>query len=126
MLGGPLAILFALVGFSNCDKGPSTPQAHGETVIFNVRIYTVNEAQPWAEAIHVKGGVIDFVGSFEEAMALASDSAVEVDLEGDFIMLGIHDVHLHPLEAATSNFQFLLDDSVQDPKQYSSGVAQAI
>ena len=40
---------------------------------------------------------------------MASDNASVIDLDGAFIMPGIHDVHLHPLEAVSDNFQFVVD-----------------
>jgi predicted amidohydrolase YtcJ len=101
--------------------------SNGEELVFiNGEIYTVNEAMPWAEAIYVVDGWIRFVGTTEEARAMASENAVIIDLEGAFMMPGIHDVHLHPLEAATDNFQFTLDDEVENAEDYAEDVATAM
>lgn len=121
-------ILITLFSSISCqDEIPNpTPPIGDEIVFHNGKIYTVNENQPWADAIYILDGVIKYVGNNDEAREMASENAEVVDLAGAFMMPGIHDVHLHPLEAATNNFQFLLDDSVQDPEAYADDVADAI
>ena len=95
-------------------------------VFYNGKIYTVNDNQVWADAIYIQDGIIKYVGTNEEARAMASEDAEEIDLAGAFMMPGIHDVHLHPLEAATDNFQFILDDNVEDPEVYADDVRNAV
>lgn len=34
------------------------------------------------------------------------------------MMPGIHDVHMHPLEASTSNFTFTVKTSITDPEKF--------
>ena len=121
-------LLMTVLSCFGCEDEMAGPfDQNGEEVVFyNGRIYTVNENQPWANAIYLVDGVIKYVGNNDEAREMASEDAEEVDLEGAFMMPGIHDVHLHPLEAATSNFQFFLDDSVENPEEYADDVANAI
>ncbi|MFT5884270.1 MAG: putative amidohydrolase YtcJ [Arcticibacterium sp.] len=38
------------------------------------------------------------------------------------VMPGIHDVHVHPLEAASDNFQFILKDTETDPEDYATDI----
>lgn len=108
---------------TSSDAGPIDSDTF---VFFNGKIYTVDKTQPWAEAIYVENGIIRFVGNGEGARAMASEEVAQFDLEGAFVMPGIHDVHLHPLEAATDNFQFILDDRVEDPELYADDVAKAM
>jgi predicted amidohydrolase YtcJ len=126
MLALILASLLSIFACGEEDEGSSTPTETGEIVFFNGKIYTVNDAQPWADAVFVKDGVIKYVGTNEEAKGMASDNAEMVDLEGGFMMPGIHDVHIHPLEAASENFKFILDDSETDPENYADDVADAM
>ena len=123
-----ITLLFILLTslLLTCQDETPTPDMNNEMVFFNGSIYTVSLTQPWAEAVYVKDGIIEFVGSEEEAKNRASQNASLIDLEGGFMMPGIHDVHLHPLEAATENFQFILDDNVQDPEAYAEDVATAM
>ena len=77
------------------------PQPAGEaadaadTVYTNGKIYTVNEAQPWAEAVAIKDGKFLVVGSNADVEAVTGDSTDVVDLGGRFAMPGIQDTHLH-------------------------------
>ncbi|MEM7572619.1 MAG: amidohydrolase family protein [Bacteroidota bacterium] len=120
----PLLLSTLALSCPEDDPGPSGQP--GEMLFFNGSIYTVNPDQPWAEAIFIRNGYIEFVGSNQEAFAWTSDRTEEIDLEGAFVMPGIHDVHLHPLEAATDNFQFILDDSIEDPEDYSDAIFDAL
>ena len=67
-----------------------------DTVYTNGRIYTVNEAQPWAEAVAIKDGKFLVVGSNAEVEAVTGDDTDVVDLGGGFAMPGIGDSHIHP------------------------------
>ena len=85
--------LAALLGFA------ALPAQAADLVLHNGDIYTVNASEPWAEAIAVEDGKIVFVGKNEDARAFILDGTNVVDLKGRFVMPGIHDVHIHPLEA---------------------------
>lgn len=117
--------LLLLFSFLACQEDiPDMPSDTG-ILYFNAKIYTVNPDQVWAEAMHVKNGKINFIGTNEEAEVMAKD-AEQIDLEGAFIMPGIHDVHMHPLEAASQNFNFLLSEDIEDPEDFADDVLFAI
>ena len=61
---------------------------------YNGNIITMNEAQPKAEAILMKGGVIVAIGSNEELLAEREDAEV-VDLDGATVLPGFNDSHSH-------------------------------
>ena len=86
----PLILLLALAA---CSRQPQGEIA--DTVYTNGRIYTVNEAQPWAEAVAIKDGRFLVVGSNEDVGAVTGESTEVVDLEGAFAMPGMGDPHLH-------------------------------
>src|SRR5437763_8645503 len=67
----------------------------GQTVFFNGNIYTMNERQPHAEAIAVKGDRIIFVGSNAEAKKYQTGAARSVDLGGKTVVPGLTDSHCH-------------------------------
>ncbi len=67
-----------------------------DSVYKNGKIYTVNEAQPWAEAVAIKDGKFTAVGSNGDAMTVTGDGTMVVDLGGKFVMPGIVDMHAHP------------------------------
>ena len=66
-----------------------------DLIFVNGNIYTVNEKQPHAKAIGVKGDRIAFVGSNEDAKKLASDKTRIVDLRGRTVVPGMTDSHCH-------------------------------
>ncbi len=116
-----LCILLALLA---CDKGPETIAE--DTVFYNGKIYTVNPTQPWAQAVYVEEGIIKFVGSDEDAENMASENAQFINLRGAVMLPGIHDVHIHPMEASSENFKFILDGEEEDPENYASVIANAM
>jgi predicted amidohydrolase YtcJ len=65
------------------------------TVFVNGNIYTMNEAQPRAEAIAVKGDRIVFVGSNADAKKYQGADAKTVDLGGKTVVPGLTDSHCH-------------------------------
>jgi predicted amidohydrolase YtcJ len=80
-------------------------------------IYTLNDAQPYAEAFIVSSsGDFRFVGTTSEVQAIASaEHLTTIDLHGRFVMPGIHDAHVHLLRAGRSHLNMIsLGDGVTD------------
>jgi predicted amidohydrolase YtcJ len=67
----------------------------GDLLIRNAKVYTVDPARPWAEAVAVRGGRIAAVGDDEEAVAAAPPHAQEVDAAGRMVLPGFIDAHNH-------------------------------
>lgn len=78
---GPLSVLIA--------AGPA------QTVFVNGNIHTMNERQPRAEAIAVKGDRIVFAGSNADAKKYQTADAKTVDLAGKTVVPGLTDSHCH-------------------------------
>ena len=86
--------------------GCSDNNRPADVVYTNGFIYTVNPEQAMAEALAVRDGQIIAVGGSDEVQALASSDTRVVDLDGRMLMPGIHDMHVHPMEAGEKyNFQ---------------------
>jgi hypothetical protein len=68
-----------------------------DTILKNGEFYTIDSAQPWAEAVAIRDGLIAYVGTTEGAMALARASTQVIDLGGRFAMPGLVDAHVHPI-----------------------------
>jgi len=71
--------------------------APADRVYTNGRIYTVNDAQPWAEAMAVAGNDIVFVGSAQDAERFVGPATEVEDLGGRFVMPGIIATHEHSI-----------------------------
>jgi predicted amidohydrolase YtcJ len=87
-------ILAAALGpvFVNPSKVESA-----DLIFRNGQIYTVNERQPRAEAIAIKGSKIIFVGSNAEVRKYAGKGTRTVDLQGKTVVPGMTDAHNHLL-----------------------------
>ena len=78
------------------ETGPTGDIA--DVVYTNGIIYTVNEDQPWVEAVAIKDGKFLVVGSSSDMEAVTGQATQVIDLGGDFAMPGIVDAHIHPYE----------------------------
>ncbi len=68
-----------------------------DRIFINGAIYTVNDAQPWAQAVAVADRRIVYVGDNESAKAFVGDDTDVVDLDGRMMLPGFHDSHIHLL-----------------------------
>lgn len=122
LLGGaPTALASA-----EAPTNPSAVPAHVPTAVYvGGKIYTVNEAQPWAEAVALRDGTIIAVGSDEEIRKLAGEGTQVVDLGGKLVLPGFVESHIHlALGGATLSGVILeMTDSIEDVtrkvKQYA-------
>jgi len=91
------AILFLFCALNSSvravDDTDSSRQAEADLLLINANVYTVNEKQPRAEAIAVKGGRILFVGSNNDAQKFHASRAI--DLHGSTLVPGLTDSHCH-------------------------------
>ena len=95
-----------------------------ELVLKNGLVYTLNEAQPRAEAVALRYGQIVFVGSSLEAKKYESKGTRVVDLKGKVVVPGLADAHYHfagvgyremnlNLEGTTSRSKTFIRNSVR-------------
>ena len=87
-----LSVMFLLITLLVSDLSAQM----AETVYTNGKIYTMDEEQPWVEAVAIKDGKFIRVGSAEKVKPLVGMDTEVVDLRGDFVMPGILDLHSHP------------------------------
>ncbi len=68
-----------------------------DTVLYHDgRIYTADPAMPWAEAMVIRDGRLDYVGSNEDATANAGQDAYRYNLKSRLVLPGLIDSHTHP------------------------------
>lgn len=96
-----VACVVATALMIGCDQQPVDESA--DAVYINGRVYTVNQAQPWAEAVAIKDGKFIAVGSSADINAMAGNGTKVIDLNGRFVMPGLHDIHLHIQNAYTAD-----------------------
>ena len=90
-----LAAVFLALIAANALSPSSSTIAPADLVLKNGNIYTVNDRQPRAEAVAVKGDRIVFVGSNREAQKYIGKSTRVIDLKGETVVPGMTDAHHH-------------------------------
>jgi len=73
-----------------------------DTVLINGKILTVDSQSSVREAIAIRGGRILAVGTTADIRKLAGPSTRSIDLQGDTVIPGLIDSHLHAIRAALS------------------------
>ena len=114
-----LALLFALAGTAVQAADPA------DMLFTNGKVYTVNEQQPWAEAVAIKGNKIVYVGDSAGAQELKGESTEVVDLAGKMVLPGFVSGHEHLIAGAWMGYGVKLfearskDEYLQLIKEYA-------
>ncbi|WP_321394934.1 amidohydrolase [Emcibacter sp.] len=87
-----LGALFLSPFLAGCDK----KEESADTVILNATIYTANDSREMATALAVRDGVFVYVGDEKSAAAYIGADTKITTLDGDLILPGLHDNHIHP------------------------------
>lgn len=87
--------LFCIAVLSCVSVRTEGQERVADTVYIGGKIYTVNEKQPWAEAVAIKDGEFIKVGSNDDVKVVTGDATKVVDLGGNFVMPGFNDSHVH-------------------------------
>ncbi|WP_447749232.1 amidohydrolase [Pseudomonas nicosulfuronedens] len=93
----------------------SPTERFAELLLHNGRFYTLDPAQPWAEAVAIRDGRLLAVGRREDMEHLIGPGTLVRDLEGAFCMPGLHDMHTHPDLALNPRYADDLDVGIEDP-----------
>ena len=92
-----LLILLAFIGgvlvlAAIATRPPSAPE---HEIYVNGNVLTMDAVGAVHEAVSVREGLIESVGSSEEMLALAGNNTVVVDLRGRSVLPGFIDAHGH-------------------------------
>lgn len=98
-------ILFGASGLTiNSQAKTIKNKEIADTVYTNGKIYTLNTDQSWAEAVAIKDGVFIAVGSDRDIRVLIGENTKVINLDGKFVMPGLHDMHVHLEQAYQPEF----------------------
>ncbi len=125
-----IIILFSFLFTSkSCTKKEeikmNTQQVSIQKLYFNAKIYTVNDAKPWAEAMLIEKNKIVFIGTNKEAALKADKNVEKIDLKGKLVLPGFHDVHMHPMEVGSTTTSFVLNENETNAENYISEIKKA-
>jgi predicted amidohydrolase YtcJ len=110
MLRKSLIVFVCALAVGACSRQPSgTPAKPGTVAIVNARIWTGDDAQPWAQALVIDGATLALVGTDEDARK--ANAAQVVDAGGRLIVPGFTDAHVHFLQGGSSLASVQLRDA---------------
>lgn len=95
-------LLFLSLILTGCDSTPQNTQQQKtvvDTILNNGKFYTLNPEQPFAESVAIRDGSIIAVGDTKAIKAEYTATAKVIDLQGDAVLPGFSDFHVHPVYA---------------------------
>ena len=113
--------LFASGPLRAADSSKPSDRAYRNGVIF-----TANAAHDTAQAIAIHDGKIVYVGPDSGLDAWIGPSTELVDLHGRFLMPGIVDGHMHPLQAGAQLLKCGLDYASLTVREFQSRVQKCL
>lgn len=110
-----------------CAASIAGPAAAGngksaDLILYNAKVWTVDDRKPVAQAVAVRGKRIVKVGGNDEILALKGPGTRVLDLEGKLVLPGFNDSHTHFGNAAEWFFQVPLTD-VNDVRLMADRIA---
>ena len=105
-----LLSLISMTYFNSCSG-----KEKADLVIINGKVLTIDKANPFAEAVAIKGEKIIAVGTTIEISKMVSGEATKViDAKGRLIIPGFNDAHVHfgPLDPDYIELRYTTDPSV--------------
>ncbi len=88
---------------------------YADTVLLDAAIYTLNPAQPWAEALAMAGGRLCALGDAAAVRPWIGPETRVLSLGGRFVMPGLHDMHTHPDLGLAAKYDDDLKIGLEDP-----------
>jgi len=107
-----MLVLYSLTSIS----AQTSKLQFADVLVVNAHVYTVNAAQPWAEAIAIRTGKIVTVGSADDLEKLHGPATKVIDAGGRLVLPGFTDSHIHFLEGSVTLLRVHLDDAKTIPE----------
>lgn len=91
-----------------------------QLIVRNARVVTVDSAFTIHQAMAVEGNRIVAVGRNEDVLRLKTDDTELLDLGGKMVLPGLMDSHVHPCDAAMTEFDHQIPEmeSIRDVLDY--------
>lgn len=98
-----ICILAILIAGCEQQTSKAVQTNAADRVFLHGGVYTVDPAQPWAEAVAVRDGQIVYVGTDGGVQDLTGPETIVTDLSGRLLLPGFHDSHVHLAEGDGSS-----------------------
>jgi predicted amidohydrolase YtcJ len=89
-------VLFGLMTIAIAAENP----APADMIVIHGKVYTVNEKQPWAQAIAIRSGRIVAVGKDSEIEEFRGASTHVINAGGQLVLPGFEDCHIHFMDGS--------------------------
>jgi predicted amidohydrolase YtcJ len=103
--------------FASAQSATTQP---ADLIVTSARVYTVDPNHPFAQALAVRNGRIQFVGSAQEALVLRGPSTRVLDAGGHTVIPGMVDAHAHLFGLG----QYLNEIDLRDTRSFNQVVAR--
>ena len=101
----PLSRRNFMQGMSSLLVLPLLRTEEPESVLYNGNIWTLDEAEPRAQAVAISGARFVAVGSNAEVLPLASARTRKIDLAFKTVLPGFNDGHAHPVASGVEHLR---------------------
>jgi predicted amidohydrolase YtcJ len=119
MLNRNLPALAACLLLAACGAG-ETPD-YADLVIRDARVWTGNDAMPWAEAVASRGDRIVAVGSNADIESLIGDTTEVIAIPGSMLVPGFIDTHVHFISGGAGLASVQLRDAAT-PEEFAARI----
>jgi hypothetical protein len=90
-----LSMLLNACGGNQDAEPDGTAQPPADLLLTNGYVYTVDSARSVAEAVAIRDGIIQAVGSNGDVLAFSGPNTEVIDLAGRMLLPGLQDAHIH-------------------------------
>jgi predicted amidohydrolase YtcJ len=90
----PFPVLSTAAAVAGAGAGATSAKG-ADMILAHGRIYTLDEAAPWAQAVAISNGRIAAVGTDDEVMRHKTAATRVIDLHGHLLTPGLIDSHVH-------------------------------
>ncbi|MEE9230176.1 MAG: amidohydrolase family protein, partial [Acidobacteriota bacterium] len=95
------AMVLANLVLAACQSGQQQApadgtQTHADRVLQGGKIFTVDDDQPWAQAVAIRDGKFVYVGNDAGVESFVGPETALHDLQGKLVIPGLVDAHTHP------------------------------
>jgi predicted amidohydrolase YtcJ len=87
-----LGFFIAFISLVGCQS-EAVPSA--DLILYNAKVYTVDEEKPWAQAVAIKDDQIVYVGNNTDVKNWINSNTVQQNLNGKMLLPGFIDSHAH-------------------------------
>jgi predicted amidohydrolase YtcJ len=115
-----LGFFIAFIGLAGCQS-EAVPSA--DLILYNAKVYTVDEEKPWAQAVAIKDDKIVYVGNNKDVQNWVDSNTVQQNLNGKMLLPGFIDSHAHLIMGGAYARSLSLD-TYADPETWIEQIKQ--